>query len=265
MIPATVQSYIREKYKGIPITLLSYPIWSYIRFVALLAAGPPVVATIDQTPRVAFSYGVTGVMTAAGQAGVLATQADTNLQNPGQTRDQADVFIYGISAALDPRSEASLVGDLFAETDVQISTNANTQIPLGKMHMFPQPGGLFGAGQSSLKAPGINSQGLVDAGEGVTQPFMTNGNPTAGSYVRLDAPIFWAGLGVGPDSNLQLTCTPRRTIAKTAALARVAGVAGATYDGAPLAYTPPSVAGSVFVGVEWRLHAVSVQKRGVNS
>lgn len=264
-IPAVVQDYIRKKYQGQNITLLSYPIWSVIRFVATLAAGPPVVATIDTTARVAFSYGVGGVMSPAGQTGILATQADTNLQNPGQTRDQADVFIYGISATLDPRSEASMVGDVFAETDVQISTNANTQIPLGKMHMFPQPGGLFGTGQSAMKAPGTAHQGLVNNGEGVQQAFMTNGNPTAGSYVRLDAPIFWAGLGVGPDSNLQLTCTPRRTVTRTAALARVAGAAGATYNGDPLAFTPPSVAGSIFVGVEWRLHAVSVQKRGVNS
>ncbi len=269
-IPVVVQQYIRDRYRNpdrspMNITLLSYPIWSYTRFIATLVAGPPVVATINQTPRVAFSYGVGGTMDAAGQPAVVATQADTNLQNPGQTRDQADVFIYGLSAHLDPRSEASMVGDLFAETDVQISTNANTQIPLGKLHMFPQAGGVFGAGQSAMKAPGTAHQGLVDGGEGVQQPFMSNGNPTAGSYVRLDAPIFWAGLGVGPDSNLQLTCTPRRAITRTAALARVAGAAGATYNGEPLAYTPPAAAGAIFVGIEWRLFAVSVQKRGVNS
>lgn len=267
MIPQSVVDYIRSRpgYAGKDLTMLTFPIWSYIRFVASLAAGPPVVATIDTTPRVGFSYGVGALMTAAGQAAVAATQADTNLQNPGQTRDQADVFIFGLSAELDPRSDGALVPEVFMETDVQISTNANTQIPLGKLEMFPQSGGLFGAGQSALKAPQLETPGLVDGGQGVVIPYQSNGNPTSGSFYRLDAPIFWAGLGVGPDSNLALTCTPRRTITKTAAAVRAAGVAGGTYSGAPAPYTPPSVAGSVFVGITWRLAAVSVQTRGVNS
>lgn len=267
MIPATVTEYIRNKkeYRGKDLTLLTFPIWSYMRFVAALAAGPPVVGTIPATGVVAFSYGIGQLMTAAGQPAVNATQADTNLQNAGQTRDQADVFIYGLSATLDPRSDGDFVPDLFMETDVQISTNANTQIPLGKLHMFPQPGGLFGAGRTAMLEPSLDTPGAVDGGQGVVLPYASNGNPTSGSFYKLDAPIFWAGLGTGPDSNLNLTCTPRRAIAKTAGLVRAAGVAGATYSGSPAGFTPPSAAGSMFVGIEWRLHAVSVQVRGVNS
>lgn len=267
MIPSTVTDYIRSKkeYVGKDLTLLTFPIWSYMRFVAALAAGPPVVGTIPANALVAFSYGIGQLMTAAGQPAVNATQADTNLQNAGQTRDQADVFVYGLSAELDPRSDADFVPDVFMETDVQISTNANTQIPLGKLAMFPQPGGLFGSGRTSMLEPSIDNAGGVDGGAGVIIPYQSNGNPTSGSFYRLDAPIFWAGLGTGPDSNLNLTCTPRRAIAKTAGLVRAAGAAGATYNGAPSPFTPPSAAGSMFVGITWRLHAVSVQVRGVNS
>jgi hypothetical protein len=255
-IPQIVQEYIRRRYGKEDVTILTYPIWSYIRFQAAIAAGPPVVYTIDQTARNAFSYAVNGDMAPAGQQGVLATQADTNLKNPGQTRDQADVFIYGISFALDDRSEPALVADVVNETDVQISTNAQTQVPIGLLEMFPSPGGIMGAGLSNVREPNLRTPGGFDGGQGAMQPFMTNGNPTSRSFYELDAPIFWAGLGVGPDSNLNLACTPRRTITRTAALARAA--AG---DIAP--FTPPT--SGVFVGGRFRLHAASVQRRGVNS
>src|SRR6186713_1424899 len=121
-LPSAVNQFIRDRsaYRGKALTILSFPIWSVVRFAATIAAGPPVVATIDTTPRTAFSYGVGSDMAAAGRAGVIANQSDTNLQQAGATRDQADVFIYGISAHISHASEPGFIGDVMRETDVQI-------------------------------------------------------------------------------------------------------------------------------------------------
>ncbi len=255
----------RPQYKGKQLTILSFPIWSTIRFAATIAAGPPVVATIDTSPRTAFSYALNGDMGPAGRAGVLATQADTNLQNPGQTRDQSDVLIYGLSAYVCQQSEPGLVADVIRETDVMISTNGSVTLPLGTLEAFPYPGGMFGGGNSSLLEPNLETLGGVDGGSGAPLAFFTNGNPTSGSFFKLDAPIFWAGLGSGsPDSSLSIICTPRRSIVKTSAVARAAGVAGATYNGAPAVFTPITAA-KAFVDVRWRLHCASVQTRSSNT
>lgn len=264
-LPPSVNRMIaeRKQYQGKSLTILSFPVWSTIRFQATIAAGPPVVATIDTSSRVAFSYGVNQDMGPAGRAGVLGSQADTNLQNAGQTRDQSDVLIYGFSAYITQQSEPGLVADVIRETDVQISTNGSVTLPLGTLEAFPYPGGLFGGGNSSLLLPDLESVGGVDGGKGTPLSFFSNGNPTSGSFFKLDAPIFWAGLGSGPDSALSIICTPRRAIVKTSALARAAGVAGVTYGGAPGAFTPIN-AGKAFVDVRWRLHCASVQARSSN-
>lgn len=258
-LPAAVAGYIQNKkeYAGKQLTVLSFPIWSTVRFQATIAAGPPVIATIPATTVTAFSYGLNGDMGPAGRAGVLATQADTNLQAAGATRDQADVFIYGISAEVCQTSEAGLIADVLREVDVTIATNGDTTLPLGTIAMFPSPGGLFGAGRSSLLAPAIGVQGGVDGGDGVSLAFVNNGNPTSGSFFRLDAPIFWSGIGGGADSVLALACTPRRAIVKTSALLRAAA-AGI------LAFTPIT-ATQAFVDIRWRLHAASVRIRSSNS
>ncbi len=264
-LPPAVNRFINERpqYKGKALTILSLPIWSTLRIAATIAAGPPVVATIDTSARVAFSYGVNQDMAPAGRAGVVGTPADTNLQNAGQTRDQSDVFIYGISAYIGQQSEPALIADVIRETDVMISTNGSTTLPLGTIDMFPAPGGVFGGGNSALLEPSLDDLGGIDGGRGTPVQFFSNGNPTSGSFFKLDAPIFWAGLGSGPDSSLSLICTPRRAIVKTSAVARVAGVAGATYNGAPGVFTPITAA-RAFVDVRWRLHCASVQARSSN-
>lgn len=262
-IPQAVADFIQAKreYQNKQLTILAMPIWSIIRFAASIAAGPPVVATFDQVPRVAFSYGLGQDMGSAGRSGVTATQADTNLQQGGQTRDQSDVFIYGISAQF-VDGDPAFLQKLFREADVTIATNGDTTIPLGKMEMFPSPGGLFGKGASSLLLPDQNNAGGVDGGAGAIVPFVTNGNPTSGSFFKLDAPIFWSGIGGGADSNLALTVTPRRSLTYTSALARVAAPGGAA---GPVAVFTPITAAKAFVDIEWRLHAASVRVRSSNA
>lgn len=264
-LPPAVNQAINEKkeYKNKQLTILSFPIWSTIRFQATIAAGPPVVATIATDPRVAFSYGVGQDMSAAGRAGANGTQADTNLQQNGQTRDQADVFIYGLSAAVMPNSEPGFLGQLFRETDVQIATNGDTTIPLGTLEDFPSPGGLFGVGSSALLVPDLQTSGGVDGGPGAQLGYINNGNPTARSFFELSYPIFWSGVGGGADSNLALTCTPRRTLTFTSAVARAGVAAGST--NIPAGVFTPITAAKALVDIRWRLHAVSVRIRSANA
>jgi hypothetical protein len=258
MIPAEVRQFIQDKpeYRHKELTIMDYPVHSIVRFASTIAAGPPVVATIDTTPRVGFSYGVSQDMAAAGRAGVVATQADTNLQAGGQTRDQADVFIYGLSAMVEPNSEAGFLADLFRETDLTISTNGDTTVPIGKMADYPGPGGLFGAARSSLLIPAIDGTGGVDGGAGVSLSFASNGNPTAHSFRQFHSPIFWSGVGGGADSSLALVATPRRTITKTSAVARAAAAGVAVFT--------PITAAIGIVDIRFVLRAASVRVRSAN-
>ncbi len=264
MLPHTVLEFIARKYNNKPVQTQEYPIISAVRFATTLVAGPPGVYTIDATARVAFGYGIGQDMAIAGRVGVPATLADTTIQNPGQTRDQADVFIYGASFWLNPQSEGSLIDQVMRETIVQIQTNSDVLIPAGRLIDYPQPGGIYGAALSAIRIPPIETAGVQDGGQGVLQPFVTNGNPTAGSFRQFDEPIFWAGLGSGTDSNLNIICTPVRAITRTAAIARVAGVAGATYNGGPAPFTIPTAANTFVEGI-WCLHAATVKRRGVNA
>lgn len=265
-LPNAVNQFIRgrREYQNKELTILGFPIWSTIRFQGVIAAGPPVVVSITQTPRVGFSYGVGQDMTNAGRAGVAGTNADTNLQQSGQTRDQADVFIYGISAHIEHVGEPTLWGPILRETDVQLSTNGDTTLPLGTIDMFPSPGGLHGAMNSNFLLPDTQNAGGVDGGQGGTQFFANNGNPTSGSFFRLDSPIFWSGVGGGADSNLALTCTPRRPISLTSALARPAVVSAAATPAGAAVFTPIT-ATQAFMDVRWWLHAASVRVRSANT
>lgn len=263
MIPPEVRQFIAKEYGGKPVQLQEHPIFSTVRFQATLAAGPPVVATIDTSPRVAFSYGLNQDMGPGGRAGVLATAADTNLQNPGQTRDQADVFIFGMAAFLLGQSDGALVERIWRETDVLIQTNADVTMQGGTLDCYPQPGGLTGEMKSNILIPAQHAIGGFDGGEGGKKSFASNGVPTAGSFRRFENPLFWAGQGKGSDSNLQVICTPRRSIVETCALARAAQAAGANTAGAGV-YTPPTGT-TVFVDVRWVLYAATVKKRGVNA
>lgn len=254
---------MQKKYGDKEVQVQEYPIVSSIFFEATVAAGPPVTYTIAQgSVRTGFSYGINGLMDPAGRAGVQATQADTTIQNAGQTRDQSDVFIYGLSCWILAGSDPELVGPIIRETDLQIATNADVIWPAGRLEHYPQPGGIYGTGKSSILRPQIDDAGGFDGGAGVPEGFLTNGNPSAGSFRRFENPIFWAGLASGTDSNLQLIATTRRAIVLTAALARTAGTAGATYSGAPQVYTPPT---SAFARFQFCLHAATVKRRGVNA
>lgn len=261
-LPDDVRQFIQQEYGNSQITVLPLPYWSTVRFQASRAAGPPVAFTIDTTTRKAFSYQVggspvpAGFLTAYGQA----TEAETNLLAPSQTRNNQDFWLWGIAFWLSSDSEAALARRVWRETDVTISLNGDQQIPLGTLEMFPGAGGLYGTGVSFIKSPDLATPGAVDNGTGSPLPILQNGNPMAGNFFRLNQPFKWAGIGSqGADSALIMNFTPRRSITETSAAARAAA-AGVS------AFTPPAAAGDIGTYVDVRVHlvGVSVAKRSVN-
>jgi hypothetical protein len=262
-LPPDVRAYIQESYGATQITVLPLPYWSTCRFQGVRAAGPPPTFTIDTTTRRAFSYGVNQSPVSAGFLAAYgnATEAETNLINPSQTRNNADVWIWGLAAYFTQDSEPALARRVMRETDVQISLNGDQSIPLGTLEMFPSAGGLYGAGVSYIKQPDLATPGAANNGAGALLPFFNNGNPAAGNFFRLNQPFKWSGIGTaGADSSLVVLCTPRRQIVESGVAQRAAAAGVSAYD-APAATGDPGT----FVDVRFHLICVSVAKRSVNA
>lgn len=270
-VPADVRAFIGSQYGQAEITVLPLPYWSTVRFQSTRAAGPPVVLTIDTTDRKAFAYAQGQDMTIAGftAAARTATLAETNLLRATETRDNSDVWIWGLAAHVTSDSEPALARRVWRDTAVQLSLNGTQQIPLGTLEMFPGAGGLFGSAVTYLKSPEATVTGPSDAeaGIGAIMPFMSNGMPLAGNFFRCPQPFKWAAVGKGgSDSSLIITSTPKTAIAETArARAAVAVTAMVTSVGTA-AYTPPAAAGDpgTFVDLRWHLICVAVSARSPN-
>ncbi len=261
-LPLDVQAFIGETYDGRPVVVQPLPYWSVARLAATIAAGPPVVYTIAAgTQSQAFSYAINQNMDAAGRAGVQANLADTNLKLQGQTRDNANVFIWGLAAYVTQESEPLLAARLFREVGLTISTNGNVTLPLGRLEMFPAGGGLFGNGNSAIVAPPLPTSGVQDGGPGAYYGMFGNGNPMSANYFRIPQPILWQSVGQGgSDTTLAINMTVGRAVTWTSQVARVAA-AGVG------AYTPPPTAGlqGTYVDIAWRLICVSVTERSPNA
>lgn len=262
-LPADVRAQIQAQYGGAQVVLTDTPYYSCVRFAGVRAAGPPVLFTIDTTTRVAFSYGIGQPMTSAGFAsGTNATQAETNLLQGSQTRDQADVWIYGATMNVTPDSDPVLAAQVVRKVFANISLNGTMQIPMGRIEQYPGGGGLYGAGSSALRQPDLATpgSGLAENGAGAIVPFFQNGNPMNSNFKRFACCLIWAGVGSGTDSALGVSLTPSSAIVATCGLVRAAttGVS---------AYTPPAAAGDpgTYVDVVVALRAVSVQPRSQNT
>lgn len=267
--PPELRAFIAGQYADTEIVLLPLPYWSTVRFRTTRAAGPPVSFTMNTDTRRAFGYAIGGDMSSAGFApATIATAADTNLLAPGQTRDNADVWIWDIALNLQPNSEPVLAGRLWRECDVAISLNGTQTIPLGTPEMFPGAGGLYGQGRTRLRAPPLTTAGISNSGEGAVVSFMTNGNPQSGNAKKLPQPFKWSAIGTaGADSSLSIQFTPRRQIVESmTARAAVAGAAPGA-SGQVEAATPPAADDDpgTFVDVRVQLLCVAVQRRSVNA
>lgn len=253
-LPPIVRAFIAKKYPGQDVKVDASPYWSTVRFQFSIAGALAVGS------RQAFSYAIGGDRTPAGflAAAGLATMADTNLQKPGETRLNADIFVNGISAYFTPESDAALIRKVVRECAVTLSTDGQNTTPLATLEMIPAGGGLMGVGRSGIKQPPLDTGGLTNAGEGAVVSFVNNGNPMAGNFLELGAPVLWSGQN-GVDSNFRLNFDIGRAISEPVAALRAAA-AGI------LAYTPPAAQGDdgTYVDLRVRLHCWAISKLTVN-
>lgn len=257
-LPPDLRAFISQQAVSQQKTVLPIPYWSTIRIQATRAAGPPVVLTVDTTPRKAFQYSIGGDMQVAGfAAGTAAQPCDTNLLRAGETLDGADVWIWGLAAELCSNSEPVIAAAIWRDAIVELSLNGTQSIRLGTLGMFPAAGGLYGAGRTFVLEPPLPQPGGADNGSG-TVSYLANGNPMAGNFLRFPQPFQWNATGKGADASLSIIVTPNRTQTITCSAARAAA-AGVS------AYTPPAnLALGTFIDVRFRLVAVAVSPRSKN-
>jgi hypothetical protein len=263
-LPPDIRAFIAQQYNVSQISVLPLPYWSRVRFNAARTGAGPFTYTVDTSERKAFAYPIGQSRVIAGFPTGNATLADTNLLKQSETRDNADVWIWGIAANLLPGSDGDIAGGVWRETSVQISLNGTQSIPLGTLEMFPGAGGLYGVGEAKLRAPATNVAGGADDGEGARISFLQNGNPMAGNFFRLPQPFKWASVGTaGADSSLVITCKPERTVTATATDRAAVPVVAMVTPGTIEPFTSPED-GAVFVDVGFHLVCVAVAKRSVN-
>jgi hypothetical protein len=246
-------------------TVLPVPYWSTVQIHGAVAGN---VLTVDTTVRKAFTYNIGGDMAAAGfAAGTIAQPCDTNLLRPGETLDNADVYIWGLAIELCPNSEPLLAAELWRQCIVEISTSGTQSIRLGTPGMFPSAGGLYGQGRSAAAQPNTTTAGALDGGQGATVGFVANGNPMGGNFMKFPQPFKWSSVGSNSgDSQLTVSITPNRviTIPLAATRAAVPVVAMVSPAAIEVATQPATEDFGTFCDLRVRLVAVSVGARGQN-
>ncbi len=245
-LPDVVQQFIAEspRYRGKTVKIDTTPYWSTVRFQFTLAG------VLAISSRQAFSYAIGGLRQLAGftadPAGTLATMADTNLQKPGETRLNADIFVGGVSCYVTPDSDAALVRRVMRECAVTISTDGQNTYPFAPLEKIPAGGGLQGVGFSAIKLPAENQSGYaVDGGEGAQIAFFNNGNAMSGNFLELFSPVLWTGQQ-GTDSNFRLNFDIARQITEAVAPLRAAGAGIGGYN-------PPAALGDIGTYVDVRV------------
>lgn len=253
---AIVQAGIKDAKAVLPV-----PYWSTVRFAPTYDVGAGFATIAALNPRKAFQYaiGAQGPAVAGFAAGYQAQPDDTNLLRPGETLDNADVWIYGLAAELCPNSDAKLAMELWRNAWVELSLNGTTSIRLGTLGMFPSAGGLYGQGLSQALLPPISDTGGgVDGGPGATVSAMANGNPMGGNFLRFPQPFKWCGIGSGgADAQLTVLVNLGQSVSVPIVASRAAGAGVA-------AWTQPLTANAAPVDIRFRLISVSISQRSVN-
>jgi len=246
---AAVPPDVRETIAGEAIrsqkAILPWPYYSTARFSAANVAG---VYTVPFGTQVKiFNYQIGQEMAGAGFApGTLARPSDTNLLKASETRDNADVFFWGICAELCPASiddvgdsfpiEPDLAKHLWRHIDLSVSLSGTDSHELGPLSIYPAAGGLYGAGDSTLFALQTSRSTIA------------NGNPMAGNFYRIPNALRWNANGSGKkDTSLVMTMTVNRKIPVPAEVSEE--------------FTPPT---RVNVDVRVHLVSVSVSERSEN-
>ena len=147
--------------------------YSRIRIAATSGTSATGYTTTAGTEFLGFGYSRGADMGPAGNAGVIATYADTNIQTPSQTVAGEAIEIDGVGMIVLGQSDANLLKNIDQNTSVKIRMNGATDFPMGIPSMLPGPGGLFGVSEAQSVASPQEAQVAIQIG------MMTNGIPTS--------------------------------------------------------------------------------------
>ena len=223
------------------------PQWNFyfsrVRFAVTAVSTTPFQYTIGATTVVAFGYGIGQSATAAGLP-LNAVPSDTSLQNAQQTINSEFVLIRGVSIFLLGQSDPLLAKALDPLTSVTLRSGPTTY-QLGIPSMSPGWGGMTGTSESNIANPNLYEQFSKGIGG------IANGLPIAGNTTKFPRSLVWMPPGKGNAANMTITLanTASATLLSNELSAdRTAGAAASAYNGAPSAWTHPTLAGAtVFV------------------
>jgi hypothetical protein len=187
-----------------------------------------------------------------------ATRSDTNLVgSPAQTIGGDHVEIEGLSIQVVPGCFAArAIGKVFAESAVSFYYDGQKLgLLVGPAYFAPGKNGLYGLQQDIMTPTGLDGQ-VPLAG------FVTNGAPTIHNFLRIPERLRWNAAGQ-VDSNLTVRWESTRDVVMHIPAARAAGVAGATFSGAPTAFVQPTAA-DLTIDVICLLHSVQTSDRSGN-
>ena len=266
-VPPDLRNYIAKAALDSQKTVLAFPYYSTVRFNAAQngTASPNAVYTCISGTRKCFNYRIGDVPGAASGFGTQQmTKSETNLLKASETRDNADVFIWGIALEIRPGSDPWLTKEIWRQAYLELALSGTDQYLLGPFHFFPSAGGLYGVDRTNLQGADLQSAAGPQVGH------LNNGNPQSSNYFRLPQPILWQKNGGGKDTSLVMSASIDAAIASNAGPGSVglgvtrAAVAAGTANAPATAYTVP-VDGTVFTDVRIRLMSVSVSDRSTNS
>lgn len=241
-------------------SVLAFPYYSTARFNAARTGAGPYAYTMASGTRKTFNYriGESPGASAGFATGVQVGKAETNLLKASETRDNADVMVWGVAIEARPGSDPYFVKQLWANAYVELSLSGTDAHLLGPLTFFPQAGGLYGMAASLVETPDLQAPKARPDG------VLSNGNPTAGNFFKLPQPVRWESGGSGKkDTSLVIAITIDNAIA----LAGVADrAAAASVSGSPgqAAFVSPAD-GSIFVDLRVRLISISISERSTNT
>lgn len=241
--------------------VLGFPYYSSVRLRTTRTGAGPFTYTGAVTAAKAFGYKIGGVMDDAGfAAGTVATMAETNILQPGSTRDNAEVLVWGWSVEI-MTNDPKLTRRFFRECVMLLSLSGTDTYQVGRLSFFPQTGGIFGMQRTLLEA------GQLVETSGPLEGQISNGNPNAGSQFLLPDPVLWESIGSNKkDTNLSIQVKPERAIVETSTdRAAVAGAAPGVSGRVEAFTSPADGALGTYVDLCIRLSSISFSERSTNA
>lgn len=240
-LPAAARRQMEAQAYEIP-----FPYFSTVKLVARTNAAGNAYELARGTVVTAFSYGRGQSKDPAGftaEDGV-ATEADTNLTNAGQTISGEQVNIRGMACQVLPRSldvapagsppaviapaDANFLGALCESLSVELSLNGGREtFQLGTLGMVPGAGGIYGGGQPSSVPPGLAQN------QPISELFPSNGMPMANNNFRVPNGITWKNQGQR-DSQLSIIFRNTRAISIPKPADRDAGTGITAWTAPPI-------------------------------